>query len=758
MSDYLSFLKTKRHIVKDSGIVVSDNDIHPMLFPFQRDLTRWALRKGRAAIFADTGLGKTFMQLEFARLTGQRSLIVAPLSVARQTQREAEKLNLKVHYTRGGSDIYDGLNITNYEMIEAFNPDVFGCIVLDESSILKNIAGKTRAKLTAMFSEVQFRLCCTATPAPNDIVEIGNHAEFLGIMTATEMQSQFFVHDDKGWRLKRHAEEPFYRWLASWGMSIRKPSDLGYSDDSYILPPLHIEPIFVYTNYAPNNQLFFTGLKGIQDRIRVRKATMSQRVAQTAELVNNSSQQWLVWCGLNAEANEVAAMIPDAENIQGSDSIKRKIEVIEAFQDGNLRVLVTKPAIAGMGMNFQNCHNQAFLGLNDSWEQYYQAIRRSWRFGQQHPVNVYIVLADIEDAIYHNVMAKEKKAQIMREKLIENIQQYERAEIDGAFINGWKYQEDDTSGKGWHMMLGDSVERLNEIKDDSIDLSVFSPPFQSLYTYSPTERDLGNSRSAEQFNQHFGYIVDHLLRITKPGRICAVHVADIPAMLVRDGYIGMKDFSGDIIRLFIDHGWIFDARIPIDKNQQAQSIRTHSKGLTMTQMHKDRSWLRPALPDYILKFRKPGENAVPVVGGMTGDEWIELANPTWPNEQDRCAEWGAWTTWYGIKESNTLQGWQSARGKDDERHICPLQLNTIERCIRLWTNPGELVLDPFAGIGSTGDQALRLDRQFIGIELKPEYYQVAVNNLRKAEADMSTPDLFSWALMQDEQDHFATVV
>jgi DNA modification methylase len=274
---------------------------------------------------------------------------------------------------------------------------------------------------------------------------------------------------------------------------------------------------------------------------------------------------------------------------------------------------------------------------------------------------------------------------------------------------------------------------MKEIESDHIDMSVFSPPFESLYTYTPTERDLGNSKNRDEFIGHFKFIVTELLRITKPGRVAAVHVADIPAMLVRDGYIGLKDFSGDVIRLFIECGWTFDSRIPIDKNQQAQSIRTHSKALTMSQLEKDRTWNRPALPDYILKFRKPGDNPVPVKDkGVTRDEWIELANPTWPGKDDRAADAGAFATWYGIDESDTLN-YRGSRASEDERHICPLQLGTIERCIRLWTNPGELVFTPFAGVFSEVYTAVKLGRRGLGVELKPEYFRQGVKNMREFE-------------------------
>jgi DNA modification methylase len=302
---------------------------------------------------------------------------------------------------------------------------------------------------------------------------------------------------------------------------------------------------------------------------------------------------------------------------------------------------------------------------------------------------------------------------------------------------------DQAFGDDWAMYMGDSAEVLKGLPTDSIDLSVYSPPFSSLFTYSASERDLGNSRNDAEFFEHFRFIIGEVLRITKPGRVSCCHVADVPAMLARDGYIGLKDFSGEVIRAFIAAGWTFDARVPIDKNQQAQSIRTHAKGLTMTQMEKDRTWSRPALPDYILKFRKPGDNRVPVNGGdVTRDLWIEYANPTWPGDGDRCADAGSFATWYGIRESDTLQV-APARTADDERHICPLQLGTIERCIRLWSNPGETVLSPFAGIGSEGHEAVRLGRRFIGVELKPEYWRVGVHNLRRAETARTAPTLFS---------------
>lgn len=726
MTSYARFLESKRPIVELRGRECSPGDVNAMLFPFQRDVTAWAVRKGRAALFVDTGLGKTFMQLEWARLLGRNTLILAPLAVARQTVREAAKLGITVRYVRSQPEVDDdGIYITNYEMLDAFDPACFGAVVLDESSILKAFDGKTRKRLTAAFADTPYRLCCTATPAPNDIAEIATHAEFLGVMSRAEMLAAFFVHDDEGWRLKGHAADAFYRWLASWGMSVRKPSDLGYSDEGYELPPLTITPTFIETDYRPEGMLFSVGLSGIGDRSRVRKATMKDRVACAAALVNASDEQWILWCGLNDEAEALAAAIPGAVNVQGSDSIEAKVAAVEAFQDGALRVVVSKPRIMAFGLNLQNAHRMAFVGLNDSWEQYYQAIRRCWRFGQTEPVEAHIILSNAEQDIYHNIMRKEAEALMMAEQLVAHVREFERAEIGMAeAVND--YRPDEATGKGWRMLLGDSCERLGEIADASVDLSVYSPPFQSLYTYSPTERDLGNSRTGAEFFAHYGFIISEMLRVTKPGRNTCVHVQQLTTTLANHGVIGMRDFRGDVIRAYQDAGWIYHGEVCIDKDPQAQAIRTHSKSLLFVQLRKDSTWSRPALADYILLFRKPGENAVAVHPDISNDEWIEWARPIW----------------YGIRESDTLNR-SLGREEADERHIAALQLGTIERCVRLWSNVGEMVLSPFAGIGSEGYESVRLGRRFIGIELKPSYFQQAVKNLAAAsELSAGQMDLF----------------
>lgn len=420
MSTYEAFLAHKRKLAGQIGPDCGPDDVHPMLHEWQREIVAWAVRTGRCAIFADCGLGKTFMQLEWARLISPSTLILAPLSVARQTVREARKLGHEVRYVRDGGEVTGpGLWITNYELVERFDPAMFGAVVLDESSILKNVDGTTRRRITTMFAGVTYRLACTATPAPNDVSELCNHAEFLGVMPRNEMLAAYFVHDDDGWRPKGHALDPMYRWMGSWAVALRKPSDIGWPDEGYDLPPLHVVPEIVDVPIDAEGQLFATELGGIGGRSKVRRDTLDARVERTADLVLSTDGQWIVWCGLNDEAANVAKLIgADAVNVEGSWAPDDKAAALERFQDGEFRVLVTKPAIAGFGMNFQNAHRMAFLGLNDSWESYYQAIRRCWRFGQTEPVHAHIVVSGLEQQIAHNVQRKEATASHTADRLV----------------------------------------------------------------------------------------------------------------------------------------------------------------------------------------------------------------------------------------------------------------------------------------------------------------------------------------------------
>lgn len=716
--NYIAFLESKRYRSQDCGR--EPTEPHPSLYDFQRAITLWAIRRGRAAIFAGTGLGKTRMQVEWARQSGERVLIVAPIAVAEQTMVEAKQLGVTITKVARPS-LADGIEITNYQKLHHFVGAPYDAIVLDESSIIKSVDGKTRNLLLEKFTDIPARLCCTATPAPNDIAEMANHAEFLGIMRRVEMLATFFVHDEDGWRLKGHAADAFYRWMATWSVYVRQPSDLGFADGPFVLPPLSVEPEIITTDWRPEGMLIAAILGGIGGRSKARRGTLDARVARAAELLRGADQ-WLVWCGLNDEALILAKALGDeCVNIEGKDEDEQKISKEQAWRSGKIRVLVTKAKIFGFGLNWQHCHSMLFLGLDDSWEGYFQAIRRCWRFGQQHPVTVKVVVSSAEVEILANIRKKEAQAMNTVDRVVEHMQDSQTAQVHGSTKEEDAYQPEVAEGDGWKLVLGDSVECIREIEENSVGLSVYSPPFASLYTYSNSSRDMGNSRNHDQFFLHYSYLVTELARVTMPGRRTAVHCQQVSTKLATDGLIGWRDFRGDLIKCYESFGWVYDGEVVIDKDPQAQAIRTHSKALLFAQKKRDRSWLRPAMADYILLFRAPGENAVPVNNDdVSNNEWIEWARPIW----------------YGIRESETLNT-AEARSDKDERHIAPLQLGTIERCIRLWTNPGEIVFSPFAGIGSEGYVALQLERRFVGIELKREYWQVACKNLRKAKRQLS---------------------
>ena len=445
--DYQEFLNQKQITAPPVGIDIDILTINPMLFNFQRDITKWALKKGRAAIFAGCGLGKTPMQLEWSyrvsEYTGGMVLILAPLSVAGQTVEEGKKFGIEVTLCRCQDDCKPGINITNYEMLEHFNLELFAGIALDESSILKSYNGSFRTRLIELCKQIPFRLACTATPAPNDYMELGNHAEFLGVMTRAEMLSMFFVHDGgdtSKWRLKGHAVKKFWEWVASWAVMLQKPSDLGYSDEGYELPPLIMHQVTINVDKPNTGGLFAIEALTLQERQTARRETTEDRAEACAEIVNKSDESWVTWCNLNNESELLTKLINESVEILGSDSADKKERVARDFIFGVVKKLNSKPSIFGYGMNWQHCHNIAFVGLSDSFEDLYQAIRRCWRFGQKSEVHVWIVVAETEGAVVANIKRKEVDFEKMLSQMISATQEITKANIQSTRRDTTEYR------------------------------------------------------------------------------------------------------------------------------------------------------------------------------------------------------------------------------------------------------------------------------------------------------------------------------
>lgn len=758
--DYQTFLKSKDYTQQAAGIA-DPPALSPRLFEYQRDVTRWALRKGKAALFLDCGLGKTLCQLDWARAvqqhTGGRVLILAPLAVASQTVKIGEDMGIAVEYARNGEVAAEPITITNYEMLERFRPSDFAGIVLDESSILKSYTGATRTAIIDAFGQTPFRLACTATPAPNDHMELGNHAEFLGVMRRTEMLSQYFVHDGgetQKWRLKGHAVESFWRWVASWAVMMRRPSDLGYSDEGFELPPLNVETIIVdagENDAAERGLLFPLPASTLDERRAARKASIGQRVARVAEIVNASpSEPFFVLCNLNAEGDALADAIPDAVQVAGADSLADKEDRLAGFAEGRYRALVSKSVIAGFGLNLQVCAEVVFAGLSDSYEAFYQTIRRCHRFGQKRRVTVRIVVGEAEQAILANIQRKQREADEMAEGMVKAMAEISKEEIHGTERELSKYETAKASGEGWEVYRGDCVETLRLLPDASVDFSVFSPPFASLYVYSSSDRDMGNVKDHAEFFQHFGFLIPELFRVTKPGRLLSFHCMNLPTSKVRDGVIGLTDFRGQLIKAFQDAGWIYHSEVCIFKDPVTAMQRTKAIGLLHKQLVKDSAMSRQGIPDYLVTMRKPGDNAEPIKGVLAEyvgtDETLPDTRGKWNRDEmrDSINIWQRYASpvWMDINPSDTLQR-TSAREEKDERHIAPLQLQVVHRALQLWTNPGDLVLSPFAGIGSEGFEAIKMGRRFVGVELKDSYFRQAVANLQRAERERATIGLFA---------------
>ncbi|HXP51927.1 MAG TPA: DEAD/DEAH box helicase, partial [Bacteroidia bacterium] len=498
MIDYDTFLEQKRKTIADAGFECAE--LNPLLFPFQKFIVTNALKKGKYAVFADCGLGKSFMQLEWARRvadhTGGEVLILAPLAVTVQTEQEAAHFGISLQ----------NITITNYEQLDNIDCSKFAGVVLDESSIIKNFDGATRKLIIDNFANTPYKLACTATPSPNDPMELGNHSEFLNVMSYNEMLAMYFVHDGGDtakWRLKGHAKERFYEWVSEWAIMLSRPEDIGFPMDGYHLPELKLIEHKIKTEQRNNGKLFNETAVSATNFNSELRLTKIDRLDQAAEIANASQESFIIWVKQNEEGEYMCKLIPGAIEVKGSDSPHYKKEKLLGFANCEFRVLISKVKIAGLGMNFQGCHNQIFASLDFSFEGLYQGIRRSYRFGQLHPVNIYVITTDTMVNVIQSIQRKQKQFEHMQHSMAKAVAKNLTSKPAPVAPREVRTE----TGKHFTLYLGDSVKTIKNIPDESIGFSIFSPPFSSLYVYSAELEDLGNSKDYREFMFAFNFIV-----------------------------------------------------------------------------------------------------------------------------------------------------------------------------------------------------------------------------------------------------------
>lgn len=714
--NYKEFLETKQKSIILSGFDVPLENLNKNLFPFQKFCIQRALKAGKYAFFQDCGLGKTIQQLEWAHQvhnhTNKPVLILAPLAVAGQTIKEGIKFGIEVGR-------YDGSNaaiqISNYEQLDNIDCSIFAGIVLDESSILKNFEGATKKLILDLFANTTYKLACTATPSPNDPMELGNHSEFLDVMSRNEMLAMYFVHDGgetAKWRLKGHAIKQFYQFIGTWAIMLNKPDDIGFCMPGYNLPTLNLVEKQIITPKRDNGSLFNDAIISATNFNSELRLTIKERLDEVVRIVNSRpDENFIIWVKQNAEGDALKKLLPEAIEVKGSDSNEWKEKHLLGFAENKFRILISKTKIASFGMNYQNCRNQIFASLDFSFEGLYQAIRRSYRFGQTNEVNIYLITTDTMSNVKQSIDNKQKQFEIMQNEMAGAI----NANLNNNLMSAASYDTEEVINEWYHIKRGDCVDLIKDVEDESIGLSVFSPPFAELYTYSSHVEDMGNSKDYKEFLIQFSFLIKEIYRVMMSGRNVAVHCMDLPIQKGKHGFIGLRDFSGMILQAFSDAGFIYASRVTIWKDPVVEMQRTKALGLLHKQVKKDSTMSRVGIPDYVMIFRKDGERINPVTNtDIPVDLWQKYASPVWMD----------------IDYGNTLQGYRNGREENDEKHICPLQLDTIERLIHLYSNKGDTVFTPFMGIGSEVFQAVKMGRQGVGFELKESYFQLSKANLK----------------------------
>lgn len=822
MSGYMRFLEEKRTHAPESGFDPGDA-ISPALFPHQRDIVRWCLKGGRRAIFAAFGLGKSVMQLEIMRIvrerTGGRCLVVCPLGVRQEFARDGALIGVEPTFVRSTEEVGDaGIYLTNYESVRdgRLDPSLFEGVSLDEASILRSFGTKTYQTFLPLFEGVPYRFVATATPSPNRYKELIHYAGFLGVMDTGQALTRFFQRDStkaNNLTLYPHKEREFWLWLASWAVFVQRPSDLGYPDDGYDLPPLevvwHEVPDGSDAAHVERDgqvSAFRDAALSLSDAAAVKRSSMRARVAKAKEIVDASPEDsFILWHDLEDERREIRRQMPEAVEVYGSQDLDERERRVVGFSDGEFRLLATKPVLSGSGCNFQrHCHREVFCGVGFKFNDFIQSIHRVHRFQQTERVRIDIVYAESERRVVDVLKEKWARHEELTGKMEQIIRDYGLA--DAAVADAMKrsigVERMEASGEGWRAVNNDTVLETSAMEAESVDLVVTSIPFSNHYEYTPSYNDFGHTDDDVHFFAQMDYLTPELLRVLKPGRIYACHVKDRInfGAVTGAGIPTVQPFHAEAIAHCTRHGFDYMGMITVVTDVVRENNQTYRLG--WSEQCKDGTKMGVGSPEYVLLFHKPqtdrtrGYADVPVSkdkGEYTRARWQVDAHAFWRSSGDRPMapeEWAqlppdelsrafaemtmggvydyeshvrigeeldgmgrlpatfmalapaSWhpEVWSDVNRMLTLNTEQSR--KRQVKHVCPLQFDIVDRLIERYSNPGELVYDPFGGLMTVPLRAIKAGRRGMATELNVGYWADGVKYLQAEERKMAMPTLF----------------
>lgn len=834
MSAYRSFLEAKRPQAPIYGEPVAAAAVNPICKPHQDAIIRWAVQGGRRAIFAKFGLGKTVMQLELLRLIlaahGGKGLVIAPLGVRQEFFRDAEMLGISIAFVRTTADLRGpGLYLTNYESVRERKIDVAGltAVSLDEASVLRGFGGtKTFREFMAKLAGddrsgvrtagIPYRFVATATPSPNQYIELLSYAAFLGIMDVGEAKTRFFKRNSEKadqLTLHPHKEEEFWLWVNSWAVFLQSPADLGFPADGYELPPLTVNWHMIDANHTDagterngQGKLLRDSAIGVQDAAAVKRETMARRIEKVRELVEaRPDRHVIIWHDLEDERRAIERGIPDVETVYGSQDLDEREVTIRSFADGKIMRIAAKPVMLGSGVNFQrHCHWAIFAGIGFKFNDFIQAVHRIWRYLQPGEVTIDVIFADAEIEVRRALEGKWKRHDIQMERMTDIIRQYglNPFAAQERLARSIGVERKVERGDRFEVVNNDCVEEVATMESDSVGLIVTSIPFGTQYEYTPSYNDFGHTDDDEHFFQQMNFLAPELLRVLKPGRVMCVHVKDRirPGGLDGLGFQNVSPFHAECILHYRRHGFIYNGMITVVTDVVRENNQTYRLG--WTEQCKDGSRMGVGMPEYILLFRKPptdasdgyaDERVVKSKEEYTRARWQTDAHAFWKSNGNRLLapedlvglpadevfkKFRGWTfasrydyeqhvaigqaledakrlppgfmllqpashhdqVWTDVARMRTLNCQQEAAGR--EMHLCPLQFDIVDRLITRYSNPGELVFDPFAGLCTVPLRAIELGRRGGGVELNPAYFADGVRYLRAAEERASIPTLF----------------